>query len=250
MYTNGMKTGQNQVKRAFCYQRISHEEGADNKLGLEAQRRTIEKWCHDNNVEIAGFFVDAPLSGSTPVAKRPGFSELLDSVEEGSIVILAKLDRLARSVFIHANVERLLENKGVTLVSAAGEGTGLEEDSPTSLFMRRQMQVYSEFERANIADRTKRALRELTERGVKLGMPPLGYKLQAGQWVRDNEKWNTRKALLDLVNEHGKKWTKVARELNRRGHTTKRGKAFTANTIMQFMKSHHQESERGTFAGY
>ena len=237
-------------QKAYCYQRVSHQESADSRLGLESQRRMIEEWCEANDVEIAGWFCDAPLSGNTPVKKRPGFCELLDEVTEGSIVILAKLDRLARSVYIHAKAEEMLQVRGATLVSASGEGTSLEAQTPASLMLRRQMQVFSEFEREVIADRTRKALRELKERGIRLGQPPLGYKLQEGKWVQDEEKWQTRQRLLDLVAELGKSWTKIAKTLNREGHTTKRGKSFSANTILQFYKSEHQQAERGEFAGY
>ena len=68
--------------------------------------------------------------------------------------------------------------------------------------------------------------------------------------MQDEEKWQTRQRLLDLVAELGKSWTKIAKTLNREGHTTKRGKSFSANTILQFYKSEHQQAERGEFAGY
>ncbi|MGT2509519.1 recombinase family protein [Cupriavidus basilensis] len=51
---------------------------------------------------VAGFTIQPrhviaeTVSGSVPASERPGFSKLLDKLDEGGILVVTKLDRLGR----------------------------------------------------------------------------------------------------------------------------------------------------------
>ena len=80
------KTGEKKTKKTGrAYLRVSHEESASTRLGLDAQRNQIQEWAAANGVEIVAFYEDAPLSGATPVEKRDGLSSLLEDIRPGEI---------------------------------------------------------------------------------------------------------------------------------------------------------------------
>lgn len=76
-------------------------------------------------------------------------------------MIVAKRDRLGRDLIGVAMIERSVMRKGARIVSAAGEGTeGTDAGAP----MQRQiLDVFAEYERRLIGQRTKAALRAKRE---------------------------------------------------------------------------------------
>ena len=240
-YTWGMKstgtTGEKKTGRTGrAYLRVSHEESASTRLGLDAQRNQIQEWAAANGVEIVAFYEDAPLSGATPVEKRDGLSSLLEDIRPGETLIIANLSRLARSVMIHSQVEEVLEASGCQLISCNGEGTG-KKSSSNMMFKGIQV-LMSAVEREQVRERTIAALNVLREQGVKLGHAPLGLKMHNGDWVEDEKTIHIRERMIQLRKE-GFGWSKIARILNEEGHQTKMGKKFYPTTIKQYFGRGH-----------
>jgi len=110
------------MSRTFLYARVSTaDQTTDNQL-LEAKsaRFTV----------LPRHTVAETISGSVPASERPGFSKLLERLDEGDTVVVTKLDRLGRNTSdVLATIERLssmgvhvhcLALKGVDLTSASG----------------------------------------------------------------------------------------------------------------------------------
>jgi len=149
------------MSRVFAYCRVSTLEQT-----TENQRREIE---------AAGFavksqrLIEEHISGSVAASERPGFSKLLDRMENGDVLIVTKLDRLGRNAMdIRKTVEQLaaadirvhcLALGGVDLTSAAGRIT---------------MQVISavaEFERDLLLERTHSGIARAKAAGKRFGRP-------------------------------------------------------------------------------
>ncbi len=72
---------------------------------------------HENQrreIEAAGFtvksqrLIEEHISGSVAASERPGFTRLLDRMENGDVLIVTKLDRLGRNAMdVRKTVERL-----------------------------------------------------------------------------------------------------------------------------------------------
>src|SRR6266851_2977132 len=89
----------NAVKDAISYIRVSSEEQADSGLGLEAQRQRIAAYCTMKGLRRAEVFEDPAISAGKPLASRPAGSRLLAAAKKSkAVVVVAKLDRLFRSV--------------------------------------------------------------------------------------------------------------------------------------------------------
>lgn len=150
------------MSRVFAYCRVSTLEQT-----TENQRREIE---------AAGFtikpqrLIEEQISGSVSAGERPGFTRLLDRMENGDVLIVTKLDRLGRNAMdIRKTVEQLaildirvhcLALGGVDLTSPAGKMT---------------MQVISavaEFERDLLLERTHSGISRARAAGKRFGRPP------------------------------------------------------------------------------
>ncbi|HMF12333.1 MAG TPA: recombinase family protein [Gemmataceae bacterium] len=105
---------------ALGYIRVSSEEQADSGLGLEAQRQRIAAYCAMKGLLLAEVFEDPGISGGKPLATRPAGSQLLAVAKKSkAIVVVAKLDRLFRSVADAASVIAEFDKKGIPLVAIA-----------------------------------------------------------------------------------------------------------------------------------
>src|SRR4051794_23397656 len=84
--------------RAIRYVRVSTDKQADHGVYLEAQAAKIPAMAVVQDGELAGVIVNAGESVKSLV--RPGMVRLLAMVDERKVdvVIIAKLDRLTRSV--------------------------------------------------------------------------------------------------------------------------------------------------------
>jgi hypothetical protein len=103
---------------AIGYIRVSSEEQAESGLGLEAQRQRIAAYCTMKGLRLAEVFEDPGISAGKPLASRPAGSRLLATARKGkAVVVVAKLERLFRSVADAANVIDDFDKKGIQLVA-------------------------------------------------------------------------------------------------------------------------------------
>ena len=114
---------------AFAYIRVSSDDQADSGLGLEAQRQRITDYCRLKGLHLAEVFEDPGVSGGKPLASRPAGSQLLAAAYKSkALVIVAKLNRLFRSVADAASVIADFDKKGIQLVALA-EGFDMMDHS-------------------------------------------------------------------------------------------------------------------------
>src|SRR5262249_58324498 len=105
--------------RSIGYVRVSTDKQADHGVSLEAQEAKIRAMATVQSAEIVELIVDGGESAKN--LKRPGMERLLSMVDGRQIdaVIVAKLDRLTRSVKDLCSLLELFEKRGAALVSVA-----------------------------------------------------------------------------------------------------------------------------------
>lgn len=131
------------MSRVFAYYRVSTLEQT-----TENQRREIE---------TAGFVVKSQrlieehISGSVAASERPGFSKLLDRMENGDVLIVTKLDRLGRNAMdIRKTVEQLAASDIRVHCLALG---GVDLTSPAGKMTMQVISAVAEFERNLLLER-------------------------------------------------------------------------------------------------
>lgn len=210
------------------YLRVSTAEQADSGLGLAAQKASIGAYLAHRGWQLAQVYEDAGASGKA-LSGRPGLAAALDALGSGeaSVLVVSKLDRLARSVADFAGLVRRAEREGWALIIV-----DLAVDMTTSGggLITHVMASVAEWERRVIAERTKAALAVKRAEGVRLGRPRLLDPAVAKRIRRLRARSRTLQAIADELNAAGvrtptgKAWSpalvrKVALqvELRRRG---------------------------------
>ena len=161
-------------KKAIIYSRFSPRRNADDCESIEAQFDFCRKWCEENNVEIVGKFADRALSGGNE--ERPELWAAIEALERSYVLVVYRLDRLARSVYLSDIIERAIKRKKATFISVCGEGTwGFTDED---WLVRKILQTLAEYERKVIGARTKAAMLRHQANGRLMGsIPRYGFML-------------------------------------------------------------------------
>ncbi len=210
--------------RAMGYRRVSTAEQREHgAAGLAAQTDAIAAAAARLGLAVAAMFDDLGVSGGLPLEQRPGLLAALDALKRGDVLLVAKRDRLGRSVLNTALIERLVERKGARVVSSAGEGS--DDDGPTSRLMRSIIDAFAEYERAVIRQRTRAALAAKRARGERCGEVRYGWKVDPGdprRLVPDDDEQRALARMRELRAE-GLTCRQVADQMFEEGLTTRRG---------------------------
>jgi len=155
---------------AVAYIRVSTDEQVNSGAGLEAQRAAILGEAQRRGWSIVEWHSDEGISGSKDVRHRPGLAASIAAVEQGAAaaVMVAKSDRVARSLRTLLNVVDRVEHAGGVVVAVDGT---IDTSSAAGRFQTQIMGGVAELERALISDRTKAALAVKRAQGVRLGRP-------------------------------------------------------------------------------
>ena len=103
-------------------------------------------------------------------ADRPELARLLDHVRAGDVVVVTRLDRLARNTQDLLNIAERLQKKAVGLQSLSEPWA--DTTSPAGRMVLTVFAGIAEFERSLIVERTREGREAARARGVKFGRRP------------------------------------------------------------------------------
>ena len=218
------------MNEAIGYVLVSSEEQADSGLGLQAQRQRIAAFCAMKELRLADVYEDAGVSGGKPLASRPSGSRLLNAARRGKVVVVvAKLDRLFRSVADAASVIADFDKKGIELVAIA---EGFDMTNPYGRAMAQMASVFAELERAMICERTRSAMGVKRSRGERIsGHAPFGWDFSPGGRLVENDREQEIIARIRRLREEGLSYRGIATRLGQEGIRPKRGTRWIHTTI-------------------
>jgi DNA invertase Pin-like site-specific DNA recombinase len=185
--------------RAVAYLRVSTTEQTDSGAGLAAQRASIEAEVGRRGWVLVESFTDSAASGKSLVG-REALAAALAAVEAGhaETLVVAKLDRLSRSLLDFASLMARAQAKGWNLVAL---DLGIDLSTPAGEFLASVMASAAQWERRIIGVRTREAMAAKKAAGVRLGRPRLvsDAVCQRIQQLRDQDlSWQK---VSDLLNE-------------------------------------------------
>ena len=157
------------TQQVVGYIRVSTDEQGASGLGLEAQRRLIEEECRRRGWDLVQTFEDAGASGKS-LGGRPALSGALEAVRSHSsdALVVAKLDRLSRSLLDFATLMEAARKEGWALVAL---DLGVDTTTPAGEMLASVLASFAQYERRLIGQRTKDALAVKRRQGVRLGRP-------------------------------------------------------------------------------
>jgi DNA invertase Pin-like site-specific DNA recombinase len=150
------------------YVRVSTEEQSTSGAGLAAQRTAIEAECLHRGWHLVEVIEDAGYSAKD--MKRPGVQVALETLREGEAgaLVVAKLDRLSRSMIDFTTVMATASKQGWALVAL---DCAVDTTTPAGEAMANVLATFAQFERRLIGQRTREALAAKRASGVRLGRP-------------------------------------------------------------------------------
>lgn len=202
----------------IAYYRVSTDRQGKSGLGLEAQQQAVTDYLHSTGGTLLEAYTEIE-SGKRN--QRPQLAAALRACKkQKAILIIAKLDRLARNVYF---ISGLMES-GVDFIAT---------DNPhANRLMIHLLAAFAEHEREQISQRTKDALAAAKRKGVVLGRNGREVLSKENHQKAQNFA-QSLKATIEAIKEAGHRTVRaIAQELNRRAIPTARAGAHwqLANT--------------------
>ena len=157
----------------FGYIRVSQAEG---QSGLATQRRILT----DHGLRDGRIFTDV-ASGRN--MRRPAWKQLRETLRPGDVVVVPRIDRLARNLTEGLRTIEELHAQGIH-IRALAEGLDTGDGSPTARLMLNMLLSLAEWERETIRDRIRAGVDRAAAEGRTGGRPP-ALDFEKVQAVRD-----------------------------------------------------------------
>lgn len=213
----------------IAYYRVSTQKQGRSGLGLEAQQQAVRSYLNGGDWSLIGEFVEVE-SGKDD--DRPQLQEALKLARlTNSVLIVAKLDRLSRNLHFLTSLQRA----GVRFLCA---------DNPQANELTiNLLSVLAEHERKLISERTRSALQAAKARGQKLGNPHLDECRNTDLSRANIERSRQSQAfahdlagIIQSIQSGGVSGlSAIARELNARNITTRRGSRWSPAQVARVM---------------
>jgi site-specific DNA recombinase len=160
-------------RRAVLYARVSTDEQARSGYSLAQQIEALREYAAREGYEVLEEVQDAGQSGAS--LERPGMDRVRDLVAAGgvSVVLAQDRDRFAREPAYHYLLRREFEEHGTKIRALNDRG----DDSPEGQLTDGILDQLGKYERAKIAERTRRGMmRKAREGRVVVTRPAYGFR--------------------------------------------------------------------------
>ena len=208
--------------RYIAYYRVSTAAQGRSGLGLEAQQAAVKAFLQGRDHTLVESFVEVESGRNS---ERPRLGEALALARKlKATLVIAKLDRLARSVSFIAN-----------LLDSGVEFTACDMPHANRLTIH-IMAAVGEAEARMISERTVAALAAAKARGVRLGNPSnlpdaqaAGHQTLIAQ--ADNHAAKVLSTIRDIVRAGTVSVHKIADQMNARGVPSRRGGSWSGTSV-------------------
>lgn len=197
------------------YLRVSTDEQGDSGAGLDAQRETINAEASRRGWGDIHIYTDVASGKSTK--RRTQLAAALRDLAEGraSVLVVAKLDRLSRSMLDFATLTAQAARDGWSIVAL---DIGVDTSTVNGELIANIIMSLAQWERRIIGQRTKDALAAVRGRGTPLGRPTVVAREAV--------------AVIRAMRGAGSSYRQVAAALNAEGvPTAQGGREWYASTV-------------------
>lgn len=173
------------MSKTYCYIRISTDK--------QLYDRQVEILINNGYNKENSIFIEETYTGKKK--NRPLFNKMVEEMEKGDTLVVESLSRLGRSISNNNDIIDYLIHKKQVNIIIIKENFNLKAngqmDAMTKLLLN-IFNIFAEFERDQLSERTKEGLKAVKAKGTRLGKPK-------GQY---NTKENFINTLKKIINEN------------------------------------------------
>ncbi len=216
---------------AAIYARFSTDRQSENST--EDQARLCRAAAERLGIIVATVHADDGISGSTPIAHRPGGKRLLADVlaKRFDVLIVEALDRLSRDQVDLEQTVRRIERAGIRIV---GVSDGYDSTMGGRKLVRTMRGLIGEMYLDDLREKTHRGLVGQFARGYIVGGHCFGYRILrdegGSRYEIDEAQARWVRQIFDRY-AAGEGVQRIAHDLNRQGAPAPRGRSWAVSAI-------------------
>lgn len=212
------------------YIRCSTSGQVEDGVSLELQRAKVEAWAQLNDAELLDVVADEGLSAKS--MNRPGLQRAVELAKRNrAALVVYSLSRLSRSTRDTLHLVAELERAGCELVSLSEK---IDTASAGGRMVFRMMSVLNEFEREQLAERTRAAMQHLKAQGRVVGSVPHGFSRDGDELVLNVAEQRVVDIAQQLRNK-GMSLRAISDELAARGAFNRAGRPFNPKSVRSML---------------
>jgi site-specific DNA recombinase len=221
------------TKRAILYARVSTRGQAEEGFSLRQQMEAMRGWAGAQGYEILEEIEDAGHSGAS--LERPGLDRVRDLVAAGavSLVLAQDRDRFAREPAYLYLLKRECAEHGTKMRALNDRG----DESPEGELTDGILDQLAKYERAKIAERTRRGKLRKAREGKIIPSPTpdygFGYNGARDNYVVNEETMGVVRRIFRMVGAEGYSLNGVKKTFDREEVSTPRGSRYWGHTFIQ-----------------
>jgi len=214
------------MRKAFSYLRVSGRSAVKGD-GFPRQRAAVSAYARANGIRIVGEFLEKGVSGSKDLENRPAFLALMTALhaDDVTLVLIEKLDRLARDLMVQETILADLRKHGFDLVSVVEPD--LLQDDPTRKLMRQIFGAVAEYEKTMLVLKLRAARQRMkAATGRCEGQRPYGTRPGEPEVVNQMQK----------LRRAGRSLVEIAEHLNAHDVRPRSGRQWYPMTVRNILR--------------
>ncbi len=220
---------------AFILARYSTDR--QNEETIEVQVEKCSEWCQKNGIPILDVFADMAVSGMKDT--RPQYSRMMAALRKGEAdtVVIYDQSRMFRKMTAWFTFRDEMEILGVRVVSVTQPTIGGDLRDPSNFLIEGSMALFNQMWVLQTRQKVTEAMYHIARQGRHTGgTPPLGYKIEDGVLVIDEEEAEIVRQIFRAY-ASGRSYREIIADLNRQGRRTKTGGAFGSNSLHDLLRN-------------
>jgi len=216
------------MRKAYGYLRVSGRAQVQGD-GFPRQLAAIKGYAANHGIRIMKIFREEGVSGTKDLGDRPALLDLMVALHGNGVrlVLVEKLDRLARDLMVQETILADLRKHGFELVSV--NEPDLCSNDPTRKLMRQVMGGVAEYEKAMIVLKLRGARERMKAKNGRCeGRKPYGYYEGEPEII----------ARMKALRAEGRSYDDIAASLNAEGHKTRTaGKRWFGMAVSRILRT-------------
>lgn len=162
------------METAVAYIRVSSQKQVEEGNSLESQEKQVKAYAQSHGFKLVHIFREEGQSAKTD--RRPVLLQMLKHCSmkksDVKVVIIPKIDRLARNVMDYSNIKLRLHKYGVRIESISER----IEDTPAGRFTETIFASVAQFDNEMRSERSRGGMEDAARDGRWVWKAPLGYR--------------------------------------------------------------------------